>query len=178
MTRSGRVELGEHRLLDLHALGHRLDHEVDVAEALVGGRPVDASEDLLDLRVGLLGGDLALLDELVELARGDFARLVEPGLHELLVDVLEHHRDPRGGDRLGDLPAHGACADDGCLEHEHAWISSGCFRVGEPSAAERDERTLGAPTAAGSQRSPPATAGSKRIGRASPVFIKTRERHR
>ena len=40
------VELGEHALLDLHSLRHRLDHEVDLAEALVGGRAVDAPEDL------------------------------------------------------------------------------------------------------------------------------------
>ena len=31
-----RVELGEDRLLDLHPLGHGLDDEVDVAEAVVG----------------------------------------------------------------------------------------------------------------------------------------------
>ncbi len=66
----GRVELGEHALLDLHPLGHRLDHEVHVAEALVGGAPVDAPEDLLELGLGLLGGELALLDELAELAAG------------------------------------------------------------------------------------------------------------
>ena len=41
------VELGEHRLLDLHPLGHRLDHEVDVAEALVLGGAADQAEDLL-----------------------------------------------------------------------------------------------------------------------------------
>ena len=62
------VELGEDGLLDLHALGHGLDDEVDVAEALVGGRAVDAPDDLLDLRRGLLLGELALLDQLADLA--------------------------------------------------------------------------------------------------------------
>ena len=49
MARGDRVELGEDGLLDLHALGHGLDHEVDVAEALVVGRAGDAAEDLLEL---------------------------------------------------------------------------------------------------------------------------------
>ena len=54
-----RVELAEDGLLDLHALGHRLDDEVDIAEALVAGGAGDAPDDLLDLRVGLLLGEAA-----------------------------------------------------------------------------------------------------------------------
>ena len=123
MAGRGGVELGEHGLLDLHPLGHGLDHEVDVAEARVGGGAVDAPEDLRDLRLGLLGGDLALLGELADLPAGDVARLVEARLHERLVDVLEHHGDARGGDRLGDLAAHRPGAHDGGFEHEHAVLS-------------------------------------------------------
>ena len=69
MARRERVELGEDGLLDRHPLGHGLDDEVDVAEALVLGRAVDAPEDLGRLRVGLLLGDLLLVDEVAELAR-------------------------------------------------------------------------------------------------------------
>ena len=69
MTGDERVELGEDRLLDRHALRHRLDHEVDVAEALVLGRPGDPAEDLTRLRVGLLLRDLLLVDERRRAAR-------------------------------------------------------------------------------------------------------------
>ena len=114
------VELGEDGLLDLHPLRHGLDHEVDVAEARVGGAAVDTPDDLLDLRSALLLGQLAALDQFPDLTRGHVASLVEPGLDERVVDVLELHRDARGRDRLGDLPAHRPCTYDGCLEHEHA----------------------------------------------------------
>ena len=50
---------------------------------------------------------------------GDLARLGEPGLDELVLDVLQHDGDARGGDGLGDLAAHGSGADDGGLEDEH-----------------------------------------------------------
>ena len=86
---------------------------------VVGRRARDPPDDLLDLGVGLLLGDLALLDELADLAGGHVARLVEAGVDELLLDVLEHDGDAGGGDRLRDLAAHGAGADDGGLEHEH-----------------------------------------------------------
>ena len=116
------IQLGEHGLLDLHPLGHGLDHEIDVAEMLIRGRALDPSQDLLDLRRALLGGDALLLYELGDLALGDFARLIETRLHEVLVDVLEHDRESGGGDRLGDLATHGARSDDGGLEHEHACL--------------------------------------------------------
>ena len=76
---------------------------------------MDAVEDLLGLDVGLLGGDLAPLGEFADLAASHVRSLVEPGLHERVVDVLEHHGDARGGDRLGDLATHGPSADDRCL---------------------------------------------------------------
>ena len=113
------VELGEHGLLDLHPLRHGLDHEVDVAEALVVGGAGDAARDLLELGVGLLLGDLLLGDEPGELALGDLAGLLQPGVDELLLDVLEHDRDAGGGDDLRDLPAHRAGADDGGFEYVH-----------------------------------------------------------
>ena len=121
----GRVELGEDGLLDLDLLRHGLDHEVDVAEVLIGGRAVDPSEHLLDLRLPLLLCELALLDELPDLSGGDAQGLVEAGLHERVVDVLQHHRDPRRGDRLGDLAAHRPGAHDSSLEYEHLSLSSG-----------------------------------------------------
>ena len=98
------VELGEHGLLDLHPLRHRLDHEVDVAEALVLGGARDAADDLLELGVGLLLRDLLLLHQPAELGLGDLAGLLEARVHELLLDVLEHDRKARAGDDLRDLP--------------------------------------------------------------------------
>ena len=65
--------------------------------------------------------DPALLGELADLALGHVAGLLETRLHERVVDVLEHHGDARGGDRLGDLSAHRPGADDGGFEHEHAF---------------------------------------------------------
>ena len=70
--------------------------------------------------VGLLLGQLLLGDELVELALGHLAGLLEPGVDELLLDVLDHDGDVGGGDRLGDLAAHRAAAEDGGLEDEHS----------------------------------------------------------
>src|SRR4051812_39820325 len=119
------VQLSEHRLLDAHALRHRLDHEVDVAEALVLGGAVDTAEELGGLLVRLLLGDLLLLDQAGELALGDLLRLLEALVDELLVDVLEDDIHIRGGEHLGDLSAHGASADHGGFEYEHLEIPSG-----------------------------------------------------
>ena len=113
------VELGEDRLLDLHPLGHRLDREVHVPEALVVGRAGDAPEDLLALAVGVLLADLLLLDQVAELRLGHLPGLLEPDVHELLLDVLEDDRDPRGGDHLSNLTAHGPGAHHSGFEDEH-----------------------------------------------------------
>ena len=80
---------------------------------------MDAPDDLLHLGRGLLLGQPPLLDQAIDLRPRDVARLVEAGLDELVLDVLEDHGDAGGGDGLGDLAAHGAGADDGGLEHEH-----------------------------------------------------------
>ncbi len=45
--------------------------------------------------------------------------LLQSRVDELLVDVLEHDGDVRGGDDLRDLTAHHARADDRGFEHEH-----------------------------------------------------------
>src|SRR5439155_1593874 len=81
--------------LDLHLLRNGLDHEVDLAEAVVRGRPVYAPHHRLELRGTLLGGELAALDEFGELALRHVAGLAHARLHELLIDVLEHPRDAR-----------------------------------------------------------------------------------
>ena len=121
VARGGRVDLAEDRLLDLHLLRHRLDHEVDVAELLVAGGADHVPHHLGEPRVGLLLGQLLLLDQAGELALGDAAGFLEGGVDELLVDVLDDDGDVGGGDRLRDLPAHGAAADDGGLGDEH-WL--------------------------------------------------------
>ena len=131
-----RVELGVDLLLDLHLLRRRLDHEVDVAEGVVGGRALDQAHDLLEPGVGLLLGQLLLLHQPVELALGHLARLLEAVVDELLVDVLEHDRDVGRGDRLRDLAAHRAGADDRGLEDEH-WVGS--LRVGVRGVRARRE---------------------------------------
>ena len=90
----------------------------------VVGRAVDAAEQGLGLLVGLLLGELLLLDQAAELALGDLAGLLQALVDELLVDVLEHDGDVGGRDHLRDLAAHRAGADDGGFEHEH-----GCLAV-------------------------------------------------
>ena len=115
----GGIELAEDGLLDLDLLRHRLDHEVDVAELLVGRGAGDLAHHLGEAGVGLLLGQLLLLDQARELALGDGPRLLQSGVDELLVDVLDDDRDIGGGDRLRDLAPHGAAADDGGLGNEH-----------------------------------------------------------
>ena len=61
----------------------------------------------------------SFFDQALELALGDLAGLLQALVDELLVDVLEDHRQVGGGQRLGDLAAHRAGADDRGLEYEH-----------------------------------------------------------
>ena len=137
-----RVELGVDLLLDLHLLRRRLDHEVDVAEGVVGGRALDQAHDLLEPGVGLLLRQLLLLHQPVELALGHLARLLEAVVDELLVDVLEHDGDVGRGDRLCDLAAHRAGADDRGLEDEH-WVGS--LRIGVRGVRAGERLAVGAP---------------------------------
>ena len=123
------VELLEDGLLDRHPLGHGLDGEVHVPEALVLGGPGDAAGDLGELGVGLLLADLLLAHQTGEEVARDLLRLGQTGVHELLLDVLEHDRHTGRGDDLGDLAAHRAGADDRGLEDEHALRCA--FRSGE-----------------------------------------------
>ena len=58
-----------------------------------------------------------------EVAR-DLLGLVQTGVHELLLHVLEHDRHAGRGDHLGDLAAHRAGADHGGFEYEHLGIPS------------------------------------------------------
>ena len=77
----------------------------------------------LDPLLALLCAELAALHELGDLPGGDVARLLQPGLHERVVDVLEHDGNAGGGDRLGNLPAHRAGAYYRGLENEHVMSS-------------------------------------------------------
>ena len=140
----GGVDLAEDRLLDRHLLRHRLDHEVDVAELLVGGGPRDVAHDLGEAGVGLLLGQLLLLDQAPELALGDRAGLLQSGVDELLVDVLDDYGDVGGGDRLCDLPTHRAAADDGGLGNEHCGLSPPGW-LGSAASAARQRRLYGDP---------------------------------
>ena len=111
MTGGHFVELGEHGLLDRHALGHSLDHEVDVAERRVIGRPRDQPQPPLELgRLELAGVDPALPQR---------PGLLQPEVNELLIDVLEDDRNVGVGDRLSDFTTHRAGADHGGFEDEH-----------------------------------------------------------
>ena len=102
-----------------HLLGHRLDDEVDVAEAAVVRRARDPAEHARDLLGRLFLVQLALLDELRRLALRHLARLGEAVVDEPLLDVLEHDGHVRARDHLRDLAAHDAGADDRGLEDEH-----------------------------------------------------------
>jgi hypothetical protein len=106
-------------VLDLDLLRHGLDHEVDVAEAVVRRRPGDQAKCVCRLRLRLLLRDLALLDELGDLLVRHLAGLLEPRVHESLVNVLEQDGHVGGRDHLGDLAAHDAGAHDRRFEHEH-----------------------------------------------------------
>jgi hypothetical protein len=79
------------------------------------GRAGDQAHHLGEARVGLLLGQLLLLDQAGELALGDGAGFLQRGIDELLLDVLDDDGDVGGGDRLCDLAPHGAAADDGGL---------------------------------------------------------------
>src|SRR4051794_12179973 len=114
------IQIREHGVLDLHLLRHGLDDEVDVAELGVVGRTGDQLQRAVRLGGRILLRELPLLHQLRDLALSDLARLFQSRVDELGVDVLEHHRDPRRRDDLGDLAAHHPRADDSCFEHEHA----------------------------------------------------------
>ena len=139
------VELGEDRLLDLHPLGGGLDDEVDVAERAVVGGPLDPAHRLGEPLLGLLRGELLLLDELVEPALGDLAGLLQAMVDELHVDVLEDDIDVGGGDRLGDLTAHGSGADDCGLEDEHLSPIVGVLEACGSAAEATEAAQLPAP---------------------------------
>jgi hypothetical protein len=78
-------------------------------------------DDLLELRVGLLLVSFSASTRRAT-GPGDVAGLVEPGVDEVLRDVLEEDRECPPRDGLGDLAAHGPRADDGGLEHEHCLL--------------------------------------------------------
>ncbi len=143
MARRHLVELREDGLLDRHPLGDRLDHEVDVAEALVLRRARDPPDDLLELPVGLLLVDLLLADEAPELRLGHLASLLEALVDELLVDVLQHDGNLGGRDHLGDLPSHRAGAYDGGFEYEHAVLQTWGPSPADRWAARRPRRAEG-----------------------------------
>src|SRR4051794_27392410 len=113
------IEVAEDLLLDVHPLRDGLDHEVDVAQLVVGGRSGDPPEDLADLLVGLVLGDLLLLDLRSGLDLRDLFGLREALVDELLVDVLEDDWDARRADDLGDFSAHRPSTDDGGFGYEH-----------------------------------------------------------
>jgi hypothetical protein len=97
-------------LLGLHALGHDLDDEVDVAEAVVvegAGDQAELALELGALHIALLNARLPQRASLLE------AMVDEPRLH-----VLERDGNVRARERLGDLAAHRAGAHDGRLEDE------------------------------------------------------------
>ncbi len=110
---SGRdlIELREHGLLYVHALGHGLDYDVDVAEGVVGGGAGDQAEFPLDLgRVELARIHASLPQR---------AGLVQALVDEPLIDVLEHDGDVGVGDHVRDLTTHRPSADHGSFEDEH-----------------------------------------------------------
>ena len=90
MTGGDRVELGENCLLDRHLLRDRFDHEVDVAELVIGDGSGDVGQDLGQAGVCLLLGDLLLLDLAAELAGSDVLDFFDCVVDELLVDVLDY----------------------------------------------------------------------------------------
>src|SRR4051794_19458102 len=115
----GGIQVGEDLLLDVHSFRDRLDDEVDIAELVVGGRSGDAPQDRGDLLVGLLLGDLLLLDLRSGLDLRYLFGLLQALVDELLVDVLEDYGNAGRADDLGDLATHRAGSDDGGFRYEH-----------------------------------------------------------
>ena len=150
----------------------------------VVGRALDPAHDLLEARVGLLLGQLLLRDELVELALGDLAGLVEAVVDELLVDVLEDDVDVGDGDRLGDLASHRAGADDCSLEDEHSAPNVGLIWVVKVRGARRGEPSRGRSAAPGPEgypfasrrRAPSERSSDRRIWRPDEEEVGDRRR--
>ena len=153
-----RIQLAEDRLLDLHLLRHGLDHEVDVAEVLVARRAGDQAHHLCEARIGLLLGQLLLLDQAGQLALGDGSRLLHGGIDELLVDVLDDDGDVGCGDRLSDLTAHGASADNGGLGNEHSACPFGSGLRARQGYLTCPQRQLAPPARSTSGQRPPREA--------------------
>jgi hypothetical protein len=102
--------LGEHLLLDLHLLDHRLDHEVDAAEPLVVQGRVE--ERHLAPRLG--GLQAVALHGLVEEPGG----VGHAGGERLLAQVLHAHRKVGlAGDQVGDAAAHHPGAEHRNVRH-------------------------------------------------------------
>ncbi|MNC23885.1 hypothetical protein D3C75_719220 [compost metagenome] len=118
------LHLGEHRLLDLGVLDHRLDHQVDLGEIAVRQRRADRVERLGHLR----RGQAALLHPIAE----QLGRFVEAELDGFLADVLEQDRRALDRRLVGNAAAHDAGAEHGGQLHR-----AGVLVIGAGLALER-----------------------------------------
>src|SRR5690606_1714226 len=98
------VQPGEDLLLELHILEHRLNHQVDLLEVVVGQRRPDQAHALLDL----LHGDATALGGVLVVA----AHHGQTTIQGFLADIHDVDRDASIGEVHGDAAAHGAGADD------------------------------------------------------------------
>ena len=119
MTGSRRIELGENLLLDLHPLRYRFDGEIDVAKAVVLRRSGDEAKRVLEVALRLLLGQLLLGDQPPKLILRDLAGLRQTLVDEALIDVLQHYRQIRSRQNLGNLAAHRPGSHHRRFEHEH-----------------------------------------------------------
>jgi hypothetical protein len=143
------LDLGEHLLLHLEVLEHRLDDEVGVGERVLGQRARDHALQ----PVGLVGAEPAALQQLVDLAVGVVHALVEAGLVEVghddrhLEPLREQQRHLRGhqpgaddadlGDRAGQRPVGGAEGTLGALLHEVEGVEAGAQLLAEDEVGQR-----------------------------------------
>ncbi len=134
------VELGEHVLLDVHALEHRLDHHVAIGQVLELERAGDQRHALFDI----VHRDAALLGRVLVILADDREAAVE----RLLLHLDDGHRNAGIGEVHRDAAAHGAGADHAHLL-DRGW--SGCRpeRRAASRPAARRRRHNAAPPIAG-----------------------------
>ena len=99
------VKFGEHLLLDIHVLEHRLDDEVGAG----GFGKTDPAADTANASLGFRIGHAALGAARLYL----FAAIVDRLVPRLVIHLDQPHREAALGEGEGDASTHGAAADDG-----------------------------------------------------------------
>ena len=98
---AGVVQLTENLSLQFHAFKHRLDHQIHIAEIVIGQGAADQAHALLNLGLG----DTAFLRGVLVVSANHCQTLVQ----RLLLDLGDGHGYPGVGEVHGNAATHGAC---------------------------------------------------------------------